>query len=349
MQRRAFLRSACLNSFAVAGAVGCLPVSAWASDTENMALSVEQLPPLEGDLTLYLGRGEGGLYENVLEAIRKRNPKFNLQVRRGVTAALANTIVAESKAGVRRADVFWAVDSGAIGLVADAGLARPLPAALSGQLKPGFQYPQWAPVTGRIRTLPYNTERVTPERIPDSVMALADSDLSIGWAPAYASFQSFVTAMRLLEGEQATADWLKGVSERARSYAGELGVVMGVERGEVDIGFANHYYTLRLKSGKPEAKVDLAFTNNDAGCLVNASGILALSEGDLPINFIRYLLTREVQSYLAREAYEIPLVNGVQPPQGLPALSAISPPKLDLTQLADLRPTLNLMRRVGVL
>ncbi|MGL6162189.1 ABC transporter substrate-binding protein [Microbulbifer sp.] len=343
MQRRAFLQS-----LAVVGAIGLFPQRrSLAADAK--ALSVEQLPPLEGDLTLYLGRGEGGLYEKVLDAIRERNPKLNLQIRRGVTAALANTIVAEAKAGVRRADLFWAVDSGAIGLVVDAGLARRLPADLTGQLKAGFQYPRWAPVTGRVRTLPYNTERLTPEQIPDSVMALADSELSIGWAPAYASFQSFVTAMRLLEGDGATADWLRGVSRRAKSYAGELGVVMGVERGEVDLGFANHYYTLRLKAGKPDAKVDLAFTKGDAGCLVNASGVLALSEGDLPINFIRYLLTREVQSYLASEAYEIPLVNGVKPPAGLPPLGRISPPEVDLTRLADLRPTLNLMRNAGVL
>ncbi|MBB5209907.1 extracellular solute-binding protein [Microbulbifer hydrolyticus] len=345
MQRRAFL-----HNLAAVGAISCLPISIQRSlAAEAGAVSVDELPKLEGDLTLYLGRGEGGLYENVLEAIRKRNPNLNLQIRRGATAALANSIVAEAKAGVRRADVFWAVDSGAVGLVSDAGLARPLPADLTGQLKPGFRYPQWAPVSGRIRTLPYNTERLTPDQIPDSVMALADSEFAIGWAPAYASFQSFVTAMRLLQGEKATEEWLRGVSRNATSYAGELGVVMAVERGEVDLGFANHYYTLRLKNGKPDAKVDLAFTNNDAGCLVNASGILALSEGDLPINFIRYLLTREVQSYLATEAYEIPLVNGVKPPQGLPPLSTISPPKVDLTQLADLRPTLNLMRRVGVL
>lgn len=346
MQRRAFLQS-----LAAAGAVSLIPTGRGLATTPVAAnaLSADQLPPLQGDLTLYLGRGEGGLYGNVLEAIGKRNPKLNLKIRRGVTAALANTIVAEAKAGVRRADVFWAVDSGAIGLVAEAGLARPLPADLTGQLKTGFQYPQWAPVTGRIRTLPYNTERLNSEQIPDSIMALADSELSIGWAPAYASFQSFVTAMRLLEGDKVTADWLRGVSKHAKSYAGELGVVMGVERGEVDLGFANHYYTLRLKSGKPDAKVDLAFTKNDAGCLVNASGVLALSEGDLPINFIRYLLTREVQSYLASEAYEIPLVNGVKPPEGLPPLNRISPPKVDLTQLADLRPTLNLMRNAGVL
>ena len=82
-------------------------------------------------------------------------------------------------------------------------------------------------------------------------MDIAESDLSIGWAPAYASFQSFVTAMRLIEGDDKTAKWLKKVQKRAKSYAGELGVVMAVERGEVDIGFANHYYTLRLKSVSP--------------------------------------------------------------------------------------------------
>ena len=344
MQRRTFLQG-----LAAAGALGSLPISSLSFANTIASVSVESLPKLEGDLTLYLGRGEGGLYENVLDAIKKRNPKLNLKIRRGASAALANTLAAEAKAGVKRADLFWAVDTGSIGMVTDSGLAKPLPTDLTTQLKDGFQYPSWTPVTGRIRTLPYNTERVTPDQIPDSVMALADSDLALGWAPAYASFQSFVTAMRILEGEKATADWLKGVNSKAKKYAGELGVVMGVERGEVDMGFANHYYTLRLKAGKPNANVALAYTQNDAGCLVNASGIVALSEGDLPVNFIRYLLSREVQGYLTSEAYEIPLVQGVTPPQGLPALSEISPPDMDLRKLADLRPTLNLMRKVGVL
>lgn len=344
MQRRTFLQG-----LAAAGVLGSVPFSLAHAVSAAGSVSVETLPKLEGDLTLYLGRGEGGLYENVLDAIKKRNPKLNLKVRRGGSAALANTIVAETKAGVKRADLFWAVDTGSIGMVTDSGAAKPLPSTVTSQLKDGFQYPSWSPVTGRVRTLPYNTERVKPEQIPDSIMALADSDLKIGWAPAYSSFQSFVTAMRILEGENATRSWLKGINKNAKKYAGELGVVMGVERGEVDVGFANHYYTLRLKSGKPDANVALAYTNKDAGCLVNASGIVALSEGDLPVNFIRYLLTHEVQSYLAREAYEIPLVQDVAAPEGLASLSSLSPPELDLRKLADLRPTLNMMRDVGVL
>ncbi|XQF91893.1 ABC transporter substrate-binding protein [Pseudoalteromonas espejiana] len=253
------------------------------------------------------------------------------------------------KLALRRADLFWAVDSGAIGLVTDAGLAKPLPSDLSAQLQPQFRYDQWAPVTGRIRTLPYNTSRLTKDQIPTSIMEIADSDLSIGWAPAYASFQSFVTAMRILEGDDKTAKWLKKLKSALKLTPVNQGVVMAVERGEVDIGFANHYYTLRLKSGKPDAKLDLAFTEQDAGCLVNASGILTLNDDPLATNFMRYLLSEEVQGYLAREAYEIPLVNGITQPEGLPSLSDISPPKVDLTQLADLRPTINLMRNNGVL
>ena len=342
LPRRAFLRAAaggCVAAFAPL-AVGPAHAS---------GVSVETLPALEGELTLYLGRGEGGLYENVLGAIEARNPGLELNVRRGPTAALANAIVAEARAGIRRADLFWAVDSGAVGFVDDAGLARALPADLTSKLAPQYRYERFAPITGRVRTVAYNAERVAPQALGTSIMALPESGLRIGWAPAYASFQSFVTAMRLLEGEERTADWLRRTAKHARSYAGELGVVMGVDRGEVDVGFANHYYALRLRSGRPEARVALAYTQGDAGCLVNASGIVALDERELATNFVRYLLTREVQGYLAREAYELPLVEGIAGPPELPSLATLTPPAVDLRSLGDLQPTLELMRDVGVL
>ena len=360
MYRRTFLQAAA-KGVALAGALpwsgvaraNAAPPEAARPDVARPEaappVSVDDLPQLDGKLTLYLGRGEGGLYEDVLDAIVERNPNFKLSIRRGSNAALTNAILAEAKAGVRRADVFWAVDSSAVGQVTSAGLAQPLPADLVAQLRPQFQFRDWAPVTGRIRTLPYNTERVSAAQIPDSIMSLPESGLSIGWAPAYASFQSFLTAMRLLEGDAATRQWLKGMKSRATKYAGELGVVMAVERGAVDVGLANHYYTLRLKAGRPDASVALAFSKNDAGCLVNASGILALTPDTTAVNFIRYLLTQEAQSYLASEAYEIPLIAGVDTPEGIPALDSVAPPTVDLSRLADLRPTLDLMRAVGVL
>jgi iron(III) transport system substrate-binding protein len=312
-------------------------------------LSVEDLPELKGDLTVYLGRGEGGLYTKVVEAIRQRNPELNLEVRRGPSTALANTLVAESERGGARADLFWAIDTSSLGQVIDRGLASPIPADLRNRLKAPFRMDSLAPISGRVRTLAYNTERLSPEAIPDDIMALADSDLEVGWAPAYGAFQSFVTAMRLLEGEDATRAWLEGMQGHAQEYAGELGAVLAAEQGEVDLALANHYYTLRLKAGKPDANVDLAFTRGDAGSLVNASGVAVLQPGETAHNFIRYLLSREVQSYLAKEAYEIPLVPGVPTPPELPSLERIEPPRINLTRLGDLQPTLALMRQAGVL
>jgi len=343
-------RRALLQAAATAGLLGPAGLAMRAgAAVRDGPVSVEALDALAGRLVVYLGRGEGGLYENIMDAIRERNPDLDLAVRRGPSSALANTLVAEAGAGGPRADVFWSIDSSSLGLVAGETDPLAVPGALRAQLKPGFRYRHWVPLSGRVRTLPYNSERLAPGDIPDQVMALADSDMRFGWAPAYGAFQSFVTAMRLLEGEAATAEWLRAMRDKTTAYAGELGVVMAVSRGEVDLGFANHYYTLRLKQGKPEAPVDLAFTRNDAGCLLNASGALVLKDGDLPFDFVRYLLTRQVQSYLAREAYEIPLVAGVPPPEGLPPIADIEPPEVDLERLADLQPTLALLRQTGLL
>jgi len=343
MDRRDWLRT-----LAAAGLLG--PAGLLRAATEGLAAeSVDDLPTIKGPLTLYLGRGEGGLYEDILDAIRKRNPELDLKIRRGPSSALANTIVAESGAGVSRADVFWAIDSGSIGRVVNDAKVRRLPAGIRGLLKPDFQFDAWAPVSGRIRTVPFNTDRIAESHLPESIMDLPESGLKVGWAPAYGAFQSFVTAMRLLEGDAATKAWLQAMQRNARKYAGEFGVVMAVQRGEVDAGLANHYYTLRLKKGRPDAPIGVAFTRNDAGCLLNTSGAVLLSERPQADLFLRHLLTREVQTYLAREAYEIPLVAGIAPPEGLPPVGEINPPEVDLEKLADLRPTLDLMRETGVL
>ncbi|WP_404383771.1 substrate-binding domain-containing protein [Caenispirillum salinarum] len=296
-----------------------------------------------------MGRGEGGLYTEVIDAIRKRNPALELSVRRAPAASLANTLIQENRFGGPRADLFWSIDASTLGVVIGEGMARPVPERLHALVDPAFRYPGLAPLSGRIRTVVYNPARLDAAALPSSIMAYADSDLSIGWAPAYGAFQSFLTAMRLLEGEDAARAWIRGIKPRATEFAGELGAVMAVERGDVDVAFANHYYTLRLKQGKPEADVGITFTRDDAGSLMNTSGVVLLREGDLQVDFIRYLLSKEVQSYLSREAFEIPMVPGVPTPGALPPQDDLHPPKIDLTRLSDVQPTLDLLRETGVL
>tara|TARA_B100000212_G_scaffold339350_1_gene317680 strand:+ start:16807 stop:17841 length:1035 start_codon:yes stop_codon:yes gene_type:complete len=337
------------TTLAAIGVLGAKRLLASKANSPLAAESVENLPKIQGAITLYLGRGEGGLYEDILKAIKERNPDLELKIRRGPSSALANTIVAEAGSGVQRADLFWAIDSGSIGHVLNNAVAKPLPSIIRDMLEPKFRREAWTPISGRIRTLTFNTDRITREAIPKSILDLPHRDLKIGWAPTYAAFQSFVTAFRLLEGEKTTEEWLKAMRSKARALAGELNVVMAVASGDLDIGLANHYYTLRLKKGRPEVPLDLAFTNNDAGCLLNVSGVVILQNKPETELFLRHLLTKEVQSYLAREAYEIPLVIGIQPPKGLPEIARVNPPKVDLDKLADLKPTLTLLRKTEVL
>ena len=139
-----------------------------------------------------------------------------------------------------------------------------------------------------------------------------------------------------------------GVSE----YNDEFLVSNAVAEGEVAAGLANHYYALRVQASRPDAPIDLAFTAGDAGALVNvaAAAVLAPSDaGDLARTFVRHLLTVEAQEFFATRTYAYPTIPGVPPVGGLPPIDELDPPTLDLTELSDVQPTLELLRETGVL
>lgn len=367
MRRRDFLAGA--GTAVVGGLAGCTSGSSGSPTTTGAefdptttgrtdAPTLDSLRDLEGSLTIYLGRGEGGRYAELLEHfVNELYQDLELSVRRNRSATLANSIILEESGGTTPADLFWSIDAGSLGAVARAGLSAPLPRDLVEVVPTQFRDAdrRWAGVAGRVRAIPYNADAVDPADIPDAVAEIPDSPIAgaMGWAPTYGAFQAFVTAMRLRRGETATREWLSTMVEAGtQSYAGEFLVTNAVADGELKAGFANHYYALRLQQAKPDAPLELAFTRGDAGSLINVSGALvpASSENQaLAANLLRHLHTAEVQQFLAEEAYEYPLVAGVEPPGSLPALTELEPPAIDLTRLADLEATLDLLRGEGVL
>lgn len=368
MRRRDFLAGA--GTAVVGGLAGCTSGSTGEATTttgaefdptttgRTAAPTLDELPDLAGSLTIYLGRGEGGRYGELLDHFETElYPDLELSVRRNRSATLANSIIVEEEGGTTPADLFWSIDAGSLGAVARAGLSARLPPDLVGAVPTQFRDAdrRWAGVAGRVRAIPYNADVVDPADVPESVAEVPDSPLAgeMGWAPTYGAFQAFVTAMRLRRGEAATRKWLAGMVEAGtQSYAGEFLVTNAVADGELAAGFANHYYALRLQQAKPEAPLELAFTSGDAGSLINVSGALvpASSENqELAANLLRHLHTAEVQQFLADQAYEYPLVDGVDPPGSLPALEELEPPAIDLTRLSDLEATLDLLRAEGVL
>ena len=104
---------------------------------------------------------------------------------------------------------------------------------------------------------------------------------------------------------------------------------------------------------RPDAPLDTAFTQNDAGAIFNVAGACVLdtaSDSTLASNFVRHLLSAEAQDYFARETFEYPLVPEVDPVGRLPAIDDLNPPEgLDLSQLSDLEATISLLRETGAL
>ncbi len=307
-----------------------------------------EMPDLEGELDIYSGRGQflvGALIDHIDELYENFNPV----PRYGGSTDLVNQILNEGSG--TPADVFYSVNAGALGVLADEGRTRSLPDELREIVREEFQTEDWVGTSGRARTVPYNTEAVDGEDLPTDIMAYQDLDLQFGWAPGYGSAQAFITAMRLLEGETATRQWVSAVADRARTYDNELAVCEAIANGEVEAGFTNHYYIQRVLDANEDAPIATHFTQGDAGAVFNVAGAAVIDETDDPElaqNFVRHLLSAEAQDYFARVTFEYPLIPEVEPIGDLPPIDELDVPDIDLTALSDLQPTVDLLRDEGV-
>jgi iron(III) transport system substrate-binding protein len=317
--------------------------------------SMADMPNMSGTLNVYSGRGEG-LVGDLVAYMEERYPNLTINMTYASAADLANKLVTEGQN--TPADVFYSVNAGALGAVANEGLTQSLREGTYSLVGQEFRASDnsWTGTSGRARTVPYNTNTLGESDVPDDVMQfpnLSQYEGEIGWAPTYSSFQAFVTAMRILEGDQATRNWLQGMQDlNVQEYPDEFAVSQAVADGELAMGFANHYYIQRVLAGRPNAPIATGFTENDAGTVFNVAGAARISASDkanLADLFVRHLLSSEAQEYFAIRTFEYPLVEGVDPIGRLPPISELDVPNLDLSRLSDLGATIDLMQDVGVL
>jgi len=306
-----------------------------------------------GPLTVYSGRSES-LVGPVLESFTEATG-IEVVTKYADTAELVAILLEEG--GRSPADVFFAQDAGALGAVADSALLARLPDELLARVSPGFSDPggEWVGVSGRARTAAYTTTEDLD--IPDSILGFTDPAWSgrIGWAPANGSFQAFVTALRVIEGEEGARAWLEGIlANEPVAYPKNTAAVEGVAAGEVDVAFVNHYYLLRLlaEHGEDYPVAQAFFTGGDAGSLVNVAGVGQLVSSDQPdasAALVAYLLEDEAQRYFSEATFEFPLIEGIRSDPRLPDFGSIEAPDVDLSALADLQGTVQLLREVGAI
>lgn len=311
-------------------------------------------PALEDTLVVYSGRNEE-LVGPVIEAFETATG-VRVDVRYAGTSELAATILEEGDNSP--ADVFFSQDAGALGALATEDRLARLPADLLDLVDARFRSPDgvWTGVTGRARVLAYDTRELSAADLPDSVLDLTDPAWRgrVGWVPTNASFQTFVTALRLQLGDEAAKAWLVAMkANEPRAYEGNSAALRAIAAGEIDVALINHYYLYAAKAGDPSIPVaNHFFTGGDPGALVNIAGVGVLSTARHPVAaeaFVRHLLSSEGQTYFATKTFEYALVDGIPPAAGLPALAEIESPDLDLTDLADLAGTIRLLQEAGVL
>ena len=306
-------------------------------------------------LTVYSGREEE-LVAPLFELFTEESG-IEVDVRYGDSAELAATIAEEGENSP--ADVFWAQDPGSLGAVEDE--LDPLSDGILGMVPERFRDRggRWIGTSGRSRVIVYNTEALSEEDVPDSVLDLTGPRWKgrVGIAPTNASFQAFVTAMRLARGDDVARKWLLDLRRNdPKEYEKNTPVVEAVASGEVDVGLVNHYYLYLVQEEQPDAPIANHFLEaGDPGALVSVAGVGVLeSAGNASAaeRFVEFLLSPGGQRFYVEEAEEAeyPLVEGIDGRPGLPPLDSLEGPSVDLTSFgAEHEATIELLRETGYL
>ncbi|MFI6416907.1 iron ABC transporter substrate-binding protein [Streptomyces sp. NPDC050842] len=306
-------------------------------------------------LVIYSGRNEN-LVKPLIEKLEK-HLGTNVEVRYGDSAELSAQLLEEGDE--TEAGLFLSQDAGALGALSKEQRLAPLPKATLDQVDTAYRGSagDWTGVSGRVRVLGYNPDQVpTP---PNSVHELVKPEWKgkIGFVPTNASFQAFVTGMRVLEGDEATRAWLKGLkANEPKVYEGNLKVLEAVDKGEVALGLLNHYYWYEqaAEKGADKMKAKIHYLpKGDPGGLVNVAGAGILKGADekqaaYAQKAVDFLLSTESQTYFAEETKEYPLAAGVKTAAGVPPLETLQPPKIDLGKLDSLKETLAMLQEAGL-
>lgn len=256
------------------------------------------------------------------------------------------------------ADVFLSQDAGALGAVSKAGLFAPIAAETLTAVPENFSAADgtWLGVSGRARVITFNPALApTP---PDTIDGLLAPEWKgkIGYAPSNASWQSFVTGLRVIRGDDGAQQWLRAFkAQEPQAFEDNVAVRDAVDAGQIPLGVSNHYYLYELidsKGAEAVAAQNQFMAPQDPGGLINVAGVGVLATAPNPEGaqeFAAYLVGTSAQEYFANETDEYPLIAGVPAKEGMPPLSELQPPAVDLSDLDDIEATQEMLVDTGLL
>ncbi len=282
---------------------------------------------------------------------------IKVTVRNGGDTELGNQIVAEGKASP--ADVFLTENSPAMTLVDKAGLFAPLDADTLAQVPAQFRPSSgnWTGVAARSTVFAYDKTKLTEDKLPKSLMDLADPSWKGRWAasPGGADFQAIVAALLQLKGEKATAAWLQAMRKNFTAYKGNSTAMKAVNAGQVEGAIIYHYYWFgdQAKTGENSKNVALYyFGHQDPGAFVSISGGGVVASSKHPAEaqaFLKWITGKGGQEILKTgTSFEYAVGAGAASNPKLVPLDDLQAPKVEPSRL-DSKKVTDLMTDAGIL
>ena len=311
---------------------------------------------VNGKLVIYSGRSEA-LIQPVLDAFQSKYPKVEILIKAGSNSALANALIEEQSNP--QADIFITTEMFTAQSLAQKGIFQSYFPKGAESLSAEFIGPNqtWIGLTRRARVILYNADLVAPEELPASIFDLTNPKWKGQVAAAGSTnggMQAHIAAMRKLLGEEATANWLKGLlANNVTFFGGHTDVRKAVGAGEFKLGLVNHYYYHLQKA--EGSNVGIIYPDQDEGQIglltnITAAAIVRGAQ-NLPAAqaLLDFLVSPEGQKLFAEGNYEYPLLPGVPLREGVTPLENFRLAAIDIPSIAlDLEATFKLMEVVGL-
>ena len=280
-----------------------------------------------------------------------------LTLRNGSDTELGNQLLQEGASSP--ADLFLTENSPAQVLVDTAGLFEKLPQDILDEVPAAYRPSSgnWVGIAARSTVFAYNNALLTEDKLPKSIMDLANPEWKGKWAasPSGADFQAIVAAMLSLKGEQATADWLKAMKDNAVIYRGNTAAMKGVNADEVSGAVIYHYYYFgdKAKTGENSDHVALHFfKGQDPGAFVSVSGggvLKSSKHKEQALAFLKWIAGKGGQDVLKTgTSFEYAVGNGADSNAALPPLATLEAPTVDPSSL-DSKKVTELMTAAGLI
>jgi iron(III) transport system substrate-binding protein len=311
-----------------------------------------------GTITLYSGQHQQTT--QLLVSAFEKQTGINVKVRYDDEDTFADEIVAEKAHPI--ADVFYTENSPALAYLQDQGLLSAVAPATLAKTPAADESSDgdWVGISARVSVLIYNPSLISADRLPTSVMQLADPQYrgELAIAPGETDFQPIVTSVARAYGQPAALTWLEALKANAGShdYPDNETIVDEVNRGAVAFGVVNQYYWYRMQAELGAANIHskiTTFAPHDPGYVLDVSGAAVLKSSKNQADaqkFLAFLVSEQGQEIIAHSiSFEYPLDDGVQTTAPETPFSQLQPDPITLPELGDGSTAVALLQKARLL